>query len=76
MTRPTPQPGDIWRHWEGRLYRILSVDSDRVQYAPANAPTISLLAASDRLDWFLGTSPIDSRCYRFEFVAAEGDRPN
>jgi|GEM_PF-5101735 len=71
MDRSTPQPGDIWQHWQGKKYRILSVDDGRVQYAPANAPTISLFTASDRLDWFLGTSPIDSRCYRFEFV--EGD---
>jgi len=68
MDRPTPQPGDIWRHWQGRLYKIVSVEGDRVQYAPANAPTISLFTGSDRLDWFLGTSPIDSSVNRFEFV--------
>jgi len=72
MTRPTPQPGDIWQHWQGRLYKIVSVEGDRVQYAPANAPNSPLIhCASDRLDWFLGTSPINSSVNRFEFV--EGD---
>jgi len=69
MTRPTPQPGDIWRHWEGRLYRILSVDSDRVQYEPADAPTVSWLTASEALDWFLDRSVIDNTVNRFEFVS-------
>jgi hypothetical protein len=73
MTRPTPQPGDIWRHWEGRLYRILSVDSDRVQYAPANAPIVSWLTASEALDWFLDRSVIDNTVNRFEFVQGDSN---
>ena len=76
MTRPTPQPGDIWRHWQGKKYKILSVDDGRVQYesfVDAGQSYFPFVTSSDRLDYFLSALRA-GKVNRFEFVAAEVDR--
>jgi len=69
--RPTPQPGDIWQHWQGKKYRILSVDDGRVEYKLFNSLSLVPFTTNVSLDYFLGVSLVKG-VNRFEFV--EGDR--